>query len=110
MARITTIDCERLVPNRFELVLLAAARARALNRGQTPRVSPHRDKPTVIALREIAAGAVDPIRLRQSLLQPWCDDVEEDDDTDGPLETAEEAATSAFSDRRPLHSPTGAPA
>lgn len=63
MARITTIDCERLVPNRFELVLLAAARARALNRGQTPRVSPDRDKPTVIALREIAEGYIDAERV-----------------------------------------------
>src|SRR5258707_634996 len=58
MARITTIDCERVVPNRFELVLRAAARARALARGATPRVSPASDKPTVIALREIAAGAL----------------------------------------------------
>lgn len=55
MARITTIDCERVIPNRFELVLLAAARARALSRGHTPHVSPDGDKPTVIALREIAA-------------------------------------------------------
>ena len=68
MARITTIDCERVIPNRFELVLLAAARARALSRGHTPYVSPDGDKPTVIALREIAAGAVDPTWLRQWLL------------------------------------------
>lgn len=60
MARITTIDCERVVPNRFELVLLAAARARALSRGHTPHVSLDGDKPTVTALREIATGAVDP--------------------------------------------------
>lgn len=68
MARITTTDCERVVSNRFELVLLAAARARALYRGEMPRVSPQHDKPTAIALREIATGALDPLLLRQQLL------------------------------------------
>ena len=88
MARITTTDCERVVPNRFELVLLAAARARALYRGEKPRVSPQDDKPTVIALREIAAGALDPIRLRQRLLEPWRDDVGDDGVPDGSLGVA----------------------
>jgi DNA-directed RNA polymerase subunit omega len=64
----TTIDCERVVPNRFELVLLAAARARALNGGETPLVSPDGDMSTVIALREIGTGAVDRAGLRQRLL------------------------------------------
>jgi DNA-directed RNA polymerase subunit omega len=62
MAWITAIDCERVVPNPFALVLLAAARARALNRGDAPRVPPDGDAPTVIALREIAAGVADQIR------------------------------------------------
>jgi DNA-directed RNA polymerase subunit omega len=88
MALITTIDCERLVPNRFELVLLAVARARALSRGETPHVSPDGDKSTVIALREIAAGTVDPIRLRQQMLKLKSDDVEEDDESDRPGGTA----------------------
>jgi DNA-directed RNA polymerase subunit omega len=64
------IDCERVVPNRFELVLLAAARARALNRGETPLVSPDADKSTVIALHEIGTGAIDRARLRQRLPTP----------------------------------------
>jgi DNA-directed RNA polymerase subunit omega len=76
MARITTIDCERVIPNRFELVLLAAARARALNRGHEPRVSPDRDKPTVIALREIAAAGIDRTWLRQWLQSLQRDDAE----------------------------------
>jgi DNA-directed RNA polymerase subunit omega len=88
MARITTADCERVVPIRFELVLLAAARARALCRGARPRVPPQDDKPTVIALREIAAGALDPIRLRQRLLEPWRDDVGDGGVPDGSLGVA----------------------
>jgi DNA-directed RNA polymerase subunit omega len=91
MARITTIDCERVIPNRFELVLLAATRARALNRGHTPHVSLDGDKPTVIALREIAAAAVDPTWLRQWLLNLQRDDVEKEDGLDDP--TAEVASS-----------------
>ncbi|MGN6411920.1 MAG: DNA-directed RNA polymerase subunit omega [Nitrobacter sp.] len=92
MARITTIDCERVVPNRFELVLLAAARARALSRGHTPHVSLDGDKPTVTALREIAAGAVDPTWLRQWLLNLQRDGVEEEVGLDNPSGTAGSSA------------------
>ena len=56
MARITTRDCERYVLNRFELVLLAAERAHQLWNGAEPQVPIDGDKPTVLALREIAAG------------------------------------------------------
>ncbi|HUX23716.1 MAG TPA: DNA-directed RNA polymerase subunit omega, partial [Burkholderiales bacterium] len=58
MARITVDDCMKLIPNRFELTLAATYRARQLTNGATPMVEPDRDKPTVIALREIAAGKV----------------------------------------------------
>jgi DNA-directed RNA polymerase subunit omega len=58
MARITVDDCMKLIPNRFELTLAATYRARQLTNGATPLVDPDRDKPTVIALREIAAGKV----------------------------------------------------
>jgi DNA-directed RNA polymerase omega subunit len=64
MARITTTDCERIVPNRFELVVLAAARARELLRGDEPRVPTDGDRPPVIALREIAAQKLDLLELR----------------------------------------------
>lgn len=97
MARITTIDCERVIPNRFELVLLAAARARELSRGHTPRVSPDGDKPTVIALREIGAAAVDPTWLRQWLLNLQHDDVEEDDRLDNPSGTVGSCANNTVS-------------
>ncbi len=58
MARITVDDCMKLISNRFELTLAATYRARQLTNGATPLVEPDRDKPTVIALREIAAGKV----------------------------------------------------
>ncbi len=59
MARITVEDCIDKVGNRFELVLLATKRARQITRGATPLVEVENDKPTVIALREIAEGKID---------------------------------------------------
>lgn len=58
MARVTIDDCIKLIPNRFQLTLAATYRARQLTLGSTPLVDPGRDKPTVIALREIALGKV----------------------------------------------------
>ena len=57
MARITVEDCLKQIPNRFELALAATYRARQLAQGHTPKIE-SRDKPTVVALREIAAGQV----------------------------------------------------
>ncbi len=58
MARITVDDCMHYIPNRFELALVATVRARQIANGATPMVEVNRDKPTVIALREIALGKV----------------------------------------------------
>jgi DNA-directed RNA polymerase subunit omega len=58
MARVTVDDCLKHIPNRFQLTLAATYRARQLTLGSTPLVEPDHDKPTVIALREIAAGKV----------------------------------------------------
>ena len=58
MARITVEDCLEHVDNRFDLVLLAARRARQISQGADPLVPPENDKPTVIALREIAEGLI----------------------------------------------------
>ncbi|WJW75718.1 DNA-directed RNA polymerase subunit omega [Thiohalobacter sp. IOR34] len=60
MARVTVEDCLENVANRFELVLVAAKRARQLARGVEPKVEWDNDKPTVVALREIAEGLVGP--------------------------------------------------
>jgi DNA-directed RNA polymerase subunit omega len=61
MARITVEDCLAVVDNRFELVLMASKRARQLAKGVEPTLdnSEHLDKPTVLALREIAARRID---------------------------------------------------
>jgi DNA-directed RNA polymerase subunit omega len=56
MARITVEDCLPHVHNRFDLVLVAAKRARQIALGSRPLVDQHNDKPTVLALREIASG------------------------------------------------------
>ena len=58
MARITVEDCLKRIPNRFQLTLAATYRARQLSAGGTAMVESDRDKPTVVALREIAAGKV----------------------------------------------------
>jgi DNA-directed RNA polymerase subunit omega len=58
MARITVDDCMARIPNRFQLTLAATYRARQLAQGGTPMVEVNRDKPTVVALREIAGGLV----------------------------------------------------
>ncbi len=58
MARVTVEDCLEHVENRFKLVLLASKRARQLNKGADEFVERGKDKDTVVALREIAAGHV----------------------------------------------------
>lgn len=58
MARITVEDCMVNIPNRFELTLAAAYRARQLANGASHLVEISKDKPTVIALREISEGKV----------------------------------------------------
>jgi DNA-directed RNA polymerase subunit omega len=58
MARITIEDCLIRIPNRFELTLAATNRARQISAGSAPMLDGDRDKPTVIALREVAAGKV----------------------------------------------------
>jgi len=59
MARITVEDCLDRVNNRFELVLIAARRARDLTLGRPALVPEENDKPTVVALRELAEGKLD---------------------------------------------------
>lgn len=58
MARITVEDCLGKIDNRFDLVLTAAERARQLSHGREPKLDAEQDKPTVLALREIAAGLI----------------------------------------------------
>jgi len=66
MARITVEDCLGNVDNIFELVMVAAKRARRLANGQPSQLEWENDKPTVLALREIAAGLVGPEILMEA--------------------------------------------
>ena len=56
MARVTVDDCMQYIPNRFQMTLAATYRARQIAAGASPMVEADRDKPTVIALREMALG------------------------------------------------------
>lgn len=67
MARITVDDCLHAVPNRFELTLVATQRARQLANGADTQLAPGRDKATVLALREVAAGLVGRELLNRNL-------------------------------------------
>jgi len=82
MARVTVEDCVVQVPNRFELVLFAAQRARSISRGEEITVVRDNDKNPVVALREIADGTVPLDKLRGELVkglqrQPEPEPVEE---------------------------------
>lgn len=65
MARLTIEDCLDNVDNRYDLVLLASQRARQIIMGAEPLVEEDNDKPTVIALREIAEGLVTPENINE---------------------------------------------
>lgn len=84
MARITNRDCLEKVSNRFDLILLASERARQVAGGAPVTVSRDNDKPTVLALREIAQSTVTPEDLKDNLLvtikkkQGFFEETEED--------------------------------
>src|ERR1700679_4206078 len=69
MARVTVEDCILQIPNRFDLVMLSAHRARALASGAELRVERNRDKNPVVALREIAEEKLDLAGLEESLVK-----------------------------------------
>ena len=68
MARVTVEDCVDKIPNRFDLVLLAAQRARQISGGADLTIDRDRDKNPVVALREIAEQTVKPDHLREALV------------------------------------------
>ena len=70
MARITVEDCLQNVDNLFDLVMVAAKRARRLANGAEPMVDWENDKPTVVALREVAEGLVGPEILEDVDIPP----------------------------------------
>ncbi len=70
MARITVEDCLKIVPNRFELIVLVSQRAQAILSGSKPLVE-RDDKPIVLALREIGEGKIDPTVLYNAIVQKY---------------------------------------
>ncbi len=100
MARVTVEDCIEKVDSRFDLVLLAAQRARQLSLGEETKLERDNDKSAIIALREIAASTVDPKDLERAIIQSMqnlgespSNDIEEDTDEDTLLR----ALTAKFS-------------
>jgi DNA-directed RNA polymerase subunit omega len=91
MARITVTDCLENVDNRFQLVLVATKRARQLILGAEPHVPVENDKPTVIALREIAEGFIGPSILEEDTSLPELNfgEQEEGDELSTDAELAE---------------------
>ena len=79
MARITVEDCIDKVPSRFELVLLAAHRARMISSGQEPSVERDQDKNPVLALREIAVETIAYEELRESVIESHQRQIEVDE-------------------------------
>jgi len=69
MARVTVEDCVDKIPNRFDLVLFAAQRARQISGGADLTIDRDRDKNPVVALREIAEETVRPNNLEESVIQ-----------------------------------------
>jgi DNA-directed RNA polymerase subunit omega len=94
MARVTVEDCVDKIPNRFDLVLLAAQRAREISGGAELTIDRDRDKNPVVALREIADETIRPKELRESVvvgLQKILPDDEDEADEIGSLSQSAEA-------------------
>jgi len=87
MARVTVEDCVDKVPNRFDLVLISAFRARQLSGGAEPMVDRDRDKNPVVALREIAAKEVKPEEAKEEYIKS----LQKHADVDEPEEARPEA-------------------
>jgi DNA-directed RNA polymerase subunit omega len=81
MARVTVEDCVDKIPNRFDLVLFAATRARAISSGAEITVDRDRDKNPVVALREIADENIKPADLKEALVSSMQRVVANEDDT-----------------------------
>ena len=103
MARVTVEDCVDKIPNRFELVLLAAHRARSIANGSAITVNPDDDKNPVIALREIAERTISPDDMKEGLINSIQKntEVDEPEAVAAPL-AARRAARADARPRRPF--------
>lgn len=80
MARITVDDCLKVIPNRFEMSLAATYRARQITNGAQPMIESSRDKPTVIALREIAENLINSDKMDEMEARAEIEKIATDDD------------------------------
>ena len=96
MARVTVEDCVDKVPNRFELVLFASHRARALANGAHMTVDAENDKNGVIALREIAEKTIDPGDVREGFIHAMQNQAEVDEPEPMSIPTLPRAARPAL--------------
>ncbi|URD60066.1 DNA-directed RNA polymerase subunit omega [Sphingomonas sp. KRR8] len=108
MARVTVEDCVDKIPNRFDLVLLAAQRARQISGGADLTIDRDRDKNPVVALREIAEETVRPRNLEeavvQSLQRVQMDEEDATDELASLSESAEALRLTAAAPPRPTPS------
>ena len=98
MARVTVEDCVDKVPNRFDLVMLAAHRAREIQSGSVPTVDRDNDKNPVVALREIADETLSPDDLKEDLIHSLQKHVEVDEPEPDPASLIADDATTATVD------------
>ncbi len=109
MARVTVEDCVDKIPNRFDLVLLAAQRARQVSGGADLTIERDRDKNPVVALREIAEQTVKPRDLEEAVIgnlqKVRIDEEDETDELASLSESAEALRLTAAAPPRP--SPSG---
>ena len=110
MARVTVEDCVDKIPNRFDLVLMAAQRARQISGGADLTIDRDRDKNPVVALREIAEQTVRPRNLEEAIVNNLqrvrVDEEDETDELASLSESAEALRLTAAAPPRP--SPSGA--
>ncbi len=109
MARVTVEDCVDKIPNRFDLVLMAAQRARQVSGGADLTIERDRDKNPVVALREIAEQTVKPRELEEAVINNLqkvrIDEEDETDELASLSESAEALRLTAAAPPRP--SPSG---
>jgi DNA-directed RNA polymerase subunit omega len=109
MARVTVEDCVDKIPNRFDLVLMAAQRARQISGGADLTIDRDRDKNPVVALREIAEETVRPRNLEEAIVgnlqKVRVDEEDETDELASLSESAEALRLTAAAPPRP--SPSG---
>jgi DNA-directed RNA polymerase subunit omega len=101
MARVTIEDCVDKITNRFDLVLMASHRARAIAAGSPPSVPRDNDKNTVVALREIAEPHLTPGDLREDLIHSLQKQVEVDEPDADEVPIAVNGAFVAPTDANP---------